>query len=322
MIENYSSFSPDPVEHTANLSHLFSDYAELLALLANGDEFSRADLVKRFESFDLKVPEISAEFAGPAFDHERSAAEEDDAFDNWSLQVYQHLEWRQHLLSDDYPFQVADGSIQLASNLSERQELYLMLLLCSNLAYFKKVMPILTSDFEQVAFESFRNYMPKSAIVKQVGKNSDFDGFARDKITDLAYEMDVDIDDHEVQRVLGTQDGGLDIVAWIPFRDRYANLQVIFGQCACGEKWGLKQNETRRFDCSYLKIKKVNAMHAMFVPRGLSRNGDVFEANEITNSLLFDRGRILQFIYDTNFYSGLNSKEIVSFFIQFQEDVV
>lgn len=320
--KNYSSFSPEPVEHTANLSHLFSDYAEILALLANGDVVSRADLIKRFESFGLSVPAISAEFAGPAFDHELKAAEEDDAFDNWSLQVYLHLEWRQSLLLSDYPFRVNDGSIQLLSDLSERQGLYIMLLLCSNLAYFRHLMPVLTADFEQVACESFRNYMPKSAIVRQLGKNSDFVGLARDKIIALAHEMDVDIDGFEVQRVLGTQDGGLDIIAWIPFRDRYANLQIIFGQCACGEKWSLKQNETRRFDCSYLKIKKVDAMHALFVPRGLSRDHDLFEANQITNSLLFDRARILQFITGTEFFTGLKSSEVVSFFVRLQEDIV
>lgn len=314
-------FSPPPVHHTANLGHLYADYVELLCCLRNGELISKSGLIKRFEEFDETVPALSSTVAGPATPEELSAAEEDDAFDSWAIQVFANLETRIDLFADSYPFEFEKGALRLKEKLDQRQEVYIALLMCGNLPYFKDFGSILTTDFEAIAFNALKSYLPKNAVVRQLGKNTDYPGNAQAKIKSLASELNVDIDSHEVQKVQGNQERGLDIVGWIPFTDRYANLLCVMGQCACGMDWPAKLSETRRFEYSYFRFKKFDPIHAMFVPRGFFHNDDFFQSDEISRSLIFDRGRLLQFLDDVGFFKDLKSQVLVKAYLECVEEV-
>ncbi len=318
----FKSFSLEPVRHVANLGHLFADYVELLCCLRNGDFVSKADLVKRFEDYNLTVPSLSQAVAGPLTRAEKlSAAEEDDAFDDWAHQVFANIETRIDIFDADYPFEFQKQSLRLRDDLSVRQKVYLMLLMCSNLPYFDKFTSVLTADFEQVAYEALKNFLPDNASVKQLGKNSDYSGDAQQKITQLAKDLNVLLDDHEVEKVQGNQERGLDVVGWIPFSDRFANLLCVLGQCACGKDWTTKLSETRRFEYSYFRFKKFQPIHAMFIPRGLFHNNDFFQSDEICGSLMFDRNRILNLIADDTLFGKLGSLSLVEAYIDSLEDV-
>lgn len=154
-----------------------------------------------------------------------------------------------------------------------------------------------------------------------MGKNSDYSGSAQQKITALAFDLNVLLDNHELEKVEGNQERGLDIVGWIPFSDRFANLLCILGQCACGKDWTSKLSETRRFEFSYFRFKKIQPIHAMFIPRGLFHNKDVFQSDEICGSIMFDCNRILNLIADEKFFNKLSSQFLVEAYVDSLEDV-
>ncbi len=320
----FMAVSLEPVRHTASLGHLFADYAELLCCLRNGDYVSRSDLVKRYEDYGVSVPSLSRFVAGPLTGQEKadlSAAEVDDAYDDWAHQVFANIETRYNIFNTDYPFELKKNALRLKDTLSSRQQLYLMLLMCSNLPYFGKFIAALTSDFEQVAFEALKNFLPHFALVRQLGKNSNYFGNAQQKIAALAKELNVTLDNHELEKVEGNQERGLDVVGWIPFTDQFANLLCVLGQCACGEDWTSKLSETQRFEYSYFLFKKHKPIHAMFIPRGLFHNDDFFQSDEICGSLMFDRNRILNLITDDGFFKALDSQTLVEAYVDSLEDV-
>lgn len=322
LLEQFTGFSLVPERHTANLAHLYADYVELMALIQNGDWFSAADLVKRFKDYDVTVPEVSTRVAGPALNDEPTAAEIDDRYDSWAQQVFSQIAARQSLFAADYAFDVDHECIRLTVEISARQKIYLMLVLCSNLKYVPKLQSVLTADFEQLAAEVMKVYLPASAFVKQLGKNSDYAGDAQDKIRALAADMKVALNAREFNKILGTQERGLDLVGWIPFKDEYANLLSILGQCACGKDWHSKLSETRRFDNSYFVFEKLKPIHALFVPRSLTYRKDLYQSDELSDVLLFERSRILQFIRDEAFFDGYDAKAVVEYAIEFAEDLV
>jgi hypothetical protein len=320
----FSNFKLEPVRHTANFGHLFADYVELWSCLRNGDVVSKADLVNRFRDYDVSVPYLSGAVAGPPTQQERkdlTSAEVDDKYDDWATQVFSIIETRLDVVRDAYPFELEKKCVRIIGSPSSRQQLYLILLMCSNLHYFRGFTDLLTSDFEQVALEALKNFLPDFAIVRQLGKKSDYPGNAQQKIKALAGDLNVAVNEHELEKVEGNQERGLDVVGWIPFSDRFANLLCILGQCACGQDWNAKLSETRRFEYSYFFFKKLNPIHAMFIPRGLYHNKDFFESGEISGSLIFDRCRILHLINDDALLMKLNSHIVVKAYIDSMEAV-
>ena len=324
-LQSFKNISINPVHHTANLGHLYADYVELFSCRRNGDIVSKADLVKRFEDYSVSVPHLSGVVAGPLTQKELnvlSAAEQDDLYDGWATQVFANIETRIGIFGESYPFEFEKKSVRIRSGLSTRQQMYLMLLMCSNLPYFRDFTAVLTSDFEHVSFEALRNFLPDFAIVRQLGKNSDYKGTAQQKILAIAEELNVKVNEHELEKVEGNQERGLDVIGWIPFLDRYANILCILGQCACGKDWNTKLSESRRFEFSYFALQKFYPIHAMFIPRSLFHNKDFFQSDEISGSLVFDRGRILSLIRDYAFFSKLKSCGVVTSFVDCFEDVV
>lgn len=314
----FKSFSLKPVDRTSNLAHLYADYFELEAIFSNGDEFTTAELINRFKKYDLSPKDLFDVFEGVS----GSPAEMEDAFDTWAAQVVLIAEHRWAQYGEDYPFDVDNNSISLRENLSVRQKLYIFLLLCSNLNYFGKVEHELTSEFEQMSFEVLTNFLPEKAVCRQLGKNSDYTGDAQEKLRRLSAEMNVDVKEKEFRKIKGTNERGVDVVGWIPFNDRYASFPCFLGQCACGKKWFTKFNETRRFECNYFDFGKLNPTHVMFVPSALFFSDDFFQSDEIINSLMFERFRMLEHITNTDFFDALESKEIVDFCINFEADLV
>ena len=62
--------------------------------------------------------------------------------------------------------------------------------------------------------------------------------------------------------------------------------------------------------------------HVLFLPSALFFHDDFFQSDEVTNSLVFERFRLLEFIQDTNFFDHLDGKEIVEYCIRFESDLV
>ncbi len=318
----FKDFSPAPIHHNANIAHLYADYVEMLTVIQEGESFTESELVKRFMDYGVSVPNVSHKTAGPANDDEPRPAEIDDRYDSWAQQVYSQLESRQTMFKDDYPFEMSKGAISRKKTLDLKQKLYVMLLMCSNLPYFPMLEPALTSEFEEVAFEVLKAFLPANATVRQLGKNSDYAGDAKSKIKMLANEMNVRINEREFQKIQGTQERGLDVVGWIPFSDRCFGFLCILAQCACGKDWTHKLSETRRFDNSYFNFEKLKPIHALFIPRGLHYKDDLYQSDEMSDVLLFERGRILKALSTADFFDKFKSKKIVDHYVNLSEDIV
>ena len=344
---------------TTQCEHYYGDFAELVTLFSAGEYFTASDLLNRFRDHKVSVvqlrtkqallaeadisevltrgePDDEDEDEGEAADDlaEGAAdlvqdeigskhAETLDREEAWAHSVFGILQDRFDLYGDDYPYEVGDKKIRIRAELTPRQHIYLALLLASNLKYFALLEATLTTDFEEIAFQVLRNFLPGHAVVRQFGKKSNYKGTAQKKIKALAGDLNVKINEDAIAKIEGTQERGVDVVGWIPFQDKYGNVLTILGQCACGKEWPAKYHETRRFDSSYYTFEKLRPIHAMFVPMGLNRRTDFFQSDEIIEStLMFERRRMLQFIVDTTFFAGLRSSHIVEMCSKCVEDLV
>lgn len=308
--------SGKPAEH---LIHIYADYVEIVSLFSNQNYVSTADVLDRFRDEGIIMQQKNDE----------EQAGENDKNEKWINSIFQILNEREYLFSTDYPFEIlGNNKIKLKdqAQLTDKNRLYIFLLLASSLNVFDLFESELTSEFELVCFHTLAKYLPSHATVKSFGKNSEYTGTAKEKITKLASDLKVNIDDNFLNKIShkGNQERGLDIVGWIPFSDNVSNHFSLFCQCACGKEWFKKLTETRRYE-RYYKFHCNKPNHAMFIPYSLInfQDSDFYQADELgTDTLLFERKRILNYIDDLAFFMSLNSKILVDNCIGFEEDIV
>ncbi|MBU0489734.1 MAG: hypothetical protein KKD31_17465 [Bacteroidetes bacterium] len=297
-----------PRKFPLNRKHLFADFVELVSFFSSGPA-TLNDVLDRYRQEGIrvcpneKIP--NQEIGSDTF-------EDDDLNELWMKEVFETCEFRQNVLQDAYPYNVNDGLITLSPTLSDRQNLYLMLLLSSNLNYFPDFEAKLTSDFETVSFFSLKSFLPESAIIKRLGAKSDYHGMTSEKIKTLGRDLNVFINEKVIdQNVFGTKERGLDIIGWIPFRDKVPNMVVLYGQCACGKEWYKKQTETRRYETSYFPHFKHIPINTMFIPYALVEDENSFFQQDEIYCLLFERFRILEYLQTPTFFNELETKQIL-----------
>lgn len=308
--------SGKPAEH---LIHIYADYVEIVSLFSNQNYVSTSDILDRFRDEGIITQKKN--------DDEQAG--ENDKNEQWINTIFQILNEREYLYTADYPFEIlGNNKIKLKSqaHLTDKNRLYIFLLLASSLNVFGLFESELTSEFELVCFHALAKYLPSHATVKSFGKNSEYTGTATEKITKLATDLKVNIDDDFLNKISakGNQERGLDIIGWIPFSDNVSNHFSLFCQCACGKEWYKKLTETRRYE-RYYKFYCNKPNHAMFIPYSLInfQDSDFYQADELaTDTLLFERKRILNYIDDVTFFNALNSKTLVDNCIGFEEDIV
>lgn len=307
---------PDFPDH---LEHLYADYIELIALFSNKSFVTGSDILDRLKD--------EGEIRRSENQDQSTVAEQNDRNEAWINKIFQVIEERANLFENDYPFDYINNRIILTNNLTLKHELYVFLLISSNLNLFSRVKSSLTSDFEVVSYFALKNYLPTKAIVKQFGKNSDYAGSAVEKIRDLASDLKVEVREHEIENISdrNNQERGLDLIGWIPFNDNCPNIFTILGQCACGKEWASKHHDTKRYN-HYLKFYRLDPFHAMFIPYALiGKNGGskFYRSDDIEkNTLVFERKRITElFNYELEF-DKLESKRIVSQCINYTEDII
>lgn len=323
LIKQFDNFELKSIKFASHQKHLYADYAELVALLYNGDATTPSEVGNRLKKDGLKENILTED----QFQN-LSKAEIDDQVESFFDEVFEIIRDRSRLYSDFYPFQLANGSLSLMDEIKadEKKELYLSLLMASNLNQFSVLQAELTAEFEAISAIAITNYLQITSSrgnIKQLGKNSDYQGTAEDKIYSLAKDLNVPIQDDEIKDVVkGNQERGLDILGWIPFNDKIPNMLVVLAQCACGKEWYKKQNETKRYE-EYYRFYRQMPVHAMFIPYALVKdNKGFFQRDDLSKGiLLFERGRILELLNDLQFFKGMNSKKIVERCIDYMEPV-
>jgi len=296
--------------------YLYADYFELMALFNNKNLITKGEVLDRLKDEGIIIQ----------VENQGDQAEANDENESFVRNVFLLISQRNFSFKNDYPFNYLNESIALKDDLEIRQKIYLHLLLSSNLYLFPEFQSYLTTEFELLSEEALKNYLPDFAIIKSFGENTDFKGYTKDKIKQLAKLMDIDSEDQFLETIAakGTKDLGLDIVGWLPFEDKVGNYLSIFVQCACGKDWNKKLSETKRYN-RLLKAYLSDFKHSLFIPYSLINynNSTFFEHHEFGEPiLLFERKRILSLIKDENIYNRLNSNELIDRCIIYEEDIV
>ncbi len=297
--------------------YLYADYFELMALFNNRNIITRGEILDRLKDEGIiQQTKIQEE-----------QALENDKNEAFIREVFLLIYHRSSSFDADYPFDYLDETIRLKKTLSSKNKLYLHLLLSSNLYLFpKRFESFLTTEFELLSEEALKNYLPDFAIVKSFGENSEFKGYTKDKIKQLAKLMSLDAEELFLDTIAekGTKDLGLDIVGWLPFDDMVGNYISVFAQCACGKDWNKKLSETKRYE-RLLKPYVSDFKHSLFIPYSLINynNSTFYEHHEFGEPiLLFERKRILSLIKDENIFNTLNTVEFINRCIEYEEDIV
>jgi hypothetical protein len=296
--------------------YLYADYFELVSLFNKDTVITVSEMFNRLKDENIIQQNDIIE--------NQAKQNDDDEF--FIREIFNLLEQRSLSFEKDYPFTYSDESLLLAKDLTTKQKIYIFLLLASNLNLFKDFQSDLTSEFELISQKALEGYLPDFAEIKNFGKRSKFLGLASDKVRQLATCMNLTANENYLRTVSskGTQDLGLDIVAWLPFKDKIGNHISVFAQCACGKEWNEKMNETKRYN-KFLNLYLLKITHSLFIPYSLINydNSTFFEHHEFGESiLLFERKRILSLIKNDSIYNTLKSKELVEKCAAFEESIV
>jgi len=329
-----SRFSLKKPSEPTHLLHIYADYVELIVLLNNNDYVTLADIVDRFNDEGINIiehfkkeDETDKYYFKQRYDAEIGSeySIRQDLCENYIIQLFEILKDRSFLYKERYPFEVAERKINLKENSNSSQKLYIALLMSSSLNSFKIFNHELTSEFEEVSAKALQQYLGENAIVKETGKNSSYTGNAKEKIKSLAYDVFVEVNNEALNKIPDTnqQERGLDIIAWFPFKDLYANMLVLLFQCACGKNWIEKQDEVKRYE-KYLIFKHIKPIVGMFIPYAIITDYlDLHQSDDVLMSgLLFDRNRISGYNLNLEYFETLNSFKIVNQLIDYSEDIV
>ena len=225
--------------------------------------------------------------------------DDDDFVDLFSL-----FESRAGWYGDAYPFDVDydDKQLNLKSNLTELNKLYIFFVMCTRNEKIIYNGNILESDFEHVSTLALKKYLPSHASVYHFGKSSyqedRYFGKLTEKISllaeDIKCETAYDASDFSVN---DTGDGGLDVVAWVPFpgdHDNYMHIQVFLGQCAIGKKWKDKHHDVEKMKSNI--HFPLGTVSMMYVSHDLRKDNGKFKKSASRAHLLFDRLRLMKLV--------------------------
>lgn len=316
-----------------NSIYLYVDFVELMALFSNGSTISDSDVFERFKEDevirykniqDSSVPNIEDE------DSTRAGRNDDD----WEFitDIFELIRLRAECFKDMYPFEFEFDanifSLKLKNNLNTTREIYLNLLICSNLDSFPKMKQILSAEFESLTKEIIKSLL-KGWKVFSTGKNPDIEGDALSKIKKLQELLRVDINSRYVNEdmITGNQEYGLDLIAWKDFNDSVANKLILLIQCTCEKEWFKKTNDTGSWEDFYY-YQKIKPYHCLVVPYDLidANTNNFYDLNKIKDNhvLILDRQRIMNEInnIDLEFYNNLSSKIVIKKCIETQESLV
>lgn len=210
---------------------------------------------------------------------------------------------RATLYNEIYPFIVDydNKRLILKSDLSDTNKLYIFFLLCSTNEKVIRSGNILESDFEHISTLVLKQYLPSTASVYHFGKSSYQEARYTGKLTDKMDKLAEDIKCETAYDVTDfsskdTGDGGLDIIAWVPFPDddNFMHIQVFLGQCAIGKDWINKHNDVEKMKNNI--HFPLGTVSMMYVPHDLRKDNGKFKKSSSRAQLLFDRFRLVKFI--------------------------
>ena len=312
--------APPSLKH----SELFrwADYFELACLYNSDKSISKGDIYCIMEPLlrDSIIDKEEFESSDDCSDKDIFPPNEtkNDQYRFFCDELFKMLEYRAWVYKAFYPFKIKEGNLlELKPSLQIKCKLYIYLLSCSNLSFFKDAQSKLTTDFEILSKESLKRFVSSKAEIHHFGANvrpSSYTGNLYSKIVKLAEDLNCDlIAQKEDFSSKDSGDGGLDIVAWYPFKDLKWSRFIILAQCKCSEEW-VDLRFSSSLEAWQGKIRFTNPINNMtFIPMCYRRcNGAWHKNHNVSGTILIDRQRLIDCLGDNvDFFKKYNSLKYV-----------
>ncbi|MBQ0088497.1 MAG: hypothetical protein KBT27_04085 [Prevotellaceae bacterium] len=273
---------PDTPVSSSTIYEL-ADYLEFLCLL-NGSEYSIVNAMRQIDYISDEVDD-------------NQEIEDNDLFDNLQ-DALSEIDRRSNACRGNYPFDTSQNGIKLKECDQKIKLIYIFLLLSTRLNMIdNKFIDSIdgTALFEQLSSIVAGEYFGNRSKNKVFGTG--VSGGFREKVIDLIKEIGEGDDYYDPEySTHDEKDGGVDVVVWKPFSDKYKGKLIGLGQCKTGTSW---RNEIGRLDpeifcASYLKRQPISK------PVGMFFVAEIFQKNLETSSrkagILFDRCRIMDYL--------------------------
>ncbi len=267
-------------------SFLWTDFAELHALIHPDQCFSRGDLV----GIENRCNDV-----GQRFDSEKRWREMSD---------FSGIRQKEFNM-ESYPFKISDDKDTIYLDLDTNnpaQKFYIGLLIASSMRYIKsKRQGEIARIFEQICFTLFSCLMPFGSEIRATwangGPEAPYRGTLYQKMVEIA--KDIRCTANFKQRDFKDNDrgdGGIDLISWHCMSDSREGMPIAFAQCGCSkDDWRFKQLEA-----SWAKhLRHLPVMHPWatyyFLPLDLRESdGDWAYKSDIGQAIIVDRLRLLR----------------------------
>ncbi len=312
--------------------HYLADYVELLCLVNLDRMVTKGEILDRFkerQDFSDEAGCIERGFEEEAKDEgvdmdDMTVAEVNDKWAAKIDRIFEHLDYRRRAFGPYYPFVTGEGELRCIKQISKKRRLYVYLLLASNLRYIGSGGSKLTASFETASQEALRYILPKKAEVHIFGTSETcqrhYAGNLYNKIKKLAEDLREAVHpqiDSIAFSKHNSGDMGLDLVAFVPMKDAQNFLLVIFGQCACTEKWAEKQHSSSAQSWRGIIPLVVEPVNAIFIPMCFrSPDGSWYNPLKI-KAVMFDRLRLVHMLgnrldFSSHLCDGLVNEALAS----------
>lgn len=271
-----------------------ADWVELLCLMD--------------EDASIASDRVSELLAPP--DDDGPSPEQTDRNSARAVDAFMHLHNRAAFLGDLYPFSITQSQERriLLGRLDRDNpdhHVYLLCLMASTLSYAGTDRNQIAREFEVLAGEAVRAYLPESFDVHLFGtstqKGDRYHGKLSDKLRKLAADLSEEVGT-KVDEIPdnNTGDRGIDVVAWGDPLDGVAPRLTVFAQAAATPEWDTKQYsagfEHLSPESIVLSVRNVNMCLIPFYFRQIGGEWD--DAARIGQTVLIDRLRICRLLHE------------------------
>jgi len=311
----------------SNDNHIVADVIELLCLINLDGIISKADAITRVRELKKMGGTDPNESSGTDV-----AAQIDDKWEQKGNDWFSYLEHRAKKFGTSYPFKYKDehDTLELKQRLYPNHRLYIFILLCSFHNNFNKSSK-LQGFFEQVSYLALKKYLPSQSEIHHFGSNPTLafeDSFGssnklEDRVRGFAEQVNEEVVEHTMDfREGNTGDGGVDLIAWIPFNDNVNGMIIILAQCTCSINWdgNDKDLEATSVNFKYIHFtEKPNSM--LFIPFCYRKAKSEWFLGSEVSGIVVDRYRISHLLNGA--YDELidPAKEFVEFIVDYEESL-
>ncbi len=319
--------------------NVWADYIELFTLLHPDRKLSvetikdrlldendndQKKALKQINSVAKKVitPEIDR-IANDQFESDNDP-EDEERIKTALIGVIDYMKCRKSIDSTYYPFTIDNRySIQLSGTLTDKNKVYIILLICSLIRIIKRDgghAYRITHHFESLCKHPFELLSPAAAKKEFFGAG----GYESErpqpatqtfynKVRDLANNLRLHLHPNFTPQNAGVNnvgDGGLDWVAWMPFADNLDSIPTFFAQCACGNDWDDKLFDANKAKWNQFILFNYEYKLYHFIPKSFrDLNNRWLNPTKIHSAILIDRFRLIELLEK----SGKESEIVAKF---------